>query len=101
MLKELNVDNFDENVKDGVKFVAFTAPWCSYCLMQKPILKEIASKDIWIGEVNPDENPSLVKRFGIEGFPSFLLFKQGNLIAKFSGYRNKYDLLNTLLDYLK
>ncbi len=101
MLKELNEQNFDENIKDGIKFIAFTAPWCGYCQRQKPVLKEIAQENIWIGEVNPDDNPSLAERYGIQAFPSFLLFKEGNLIAKFAGYKSKYELLNSILGYLK
>lgn len=101
MIQELNEKNFDENIKDGIKFVAFTADWCGYCQKQKPILKEIADQNIWIGEVDSDRNPSLVQRFGINGFPSFLLFKEGKLLAQFAGYQPKYELLNRLLAYLQ
>ena len=101
MLEQLNEKNFEEKTKNGIKFVAFTADWCGYCKRQKPILKEIAENDIWIGEINGDEYPNIVHKFNINGFPAFLLFKEGKLIAKFEGYRDKYSLLNTLLDYLK
>lgn len=101
MLQELNEKNFDENVKNGIKLVTFTADWCGFCLKQKPILKEIADNNIWIGEVNPDKNPALVRKYGISAFPAFLLFKEGNVIANFAGYRTKYELLNTLLSYLQ
>ena len=52
MLQELNTENFEESIKDGIKIVVFTASWCGYCQMQKPILKEIAEQNIWIGEVD-------------------------------------------------
>lgn len=101
MIQELNEQNFDENIKDGIKFVAFTADWCGYCQKQKPVLKEIADQNIWIGEVNPDNSPSLVQRYGIAAFPAFLLFKEGKLVGNFVGYKTKYELLNTLLGYLQ
>ena len=101
MLQELNEKNFDENVKNGIKLVSFTADWCGFCQKQKPILKEIADNDIWIGIVDSDRNMSLVKKYGISAFPAFLLFKNGNLIANFAGFRTKYELLNTLLGYLQ
>ncbi len=100
MIQELNEKNFDEQIKNGIKFVTFTAEWCSFCQKQKPILKEIANENIWIGEVNPDKNPKLVQRYGITGFPAFLLFKDGKLIGNFAGYQTKYELLNTILSYL-
>ena len=101
MLEEINQNNFEEKTKDGIKFVALTTDWCGYCQKQKPILKDIAEKDIWIGEINGDKNPNIVRKFNINGFPAFLLFKDGTLVAKFEGYRDKYNLLNTLLEYLK
>lgn len=101
MLQELNEKNFEENIKNGIKLVAFTADWCGFCQKQKPILKEISENNIWIGEVNPDKNPSLVYKYGISAFPAFLLFKDGKVIANFAGYRTKYELLNTLLSYLQ
>ena len=100
MLQELNEKNFDEHIKNGIKFVTFTADWCSFCQKQKPILKEIANENIWIGEVNSDKNPKLVQKYGITGFPAFLLFKEGKLVANFAGYQTKYELLNNILSYL-
>lgn len=101
MIQELNEKNFDENIKDGIKFVAFTASWCGYCNKQKPILKEIAEQNIWVGEVDPDNNQALVNRYGISAFPAFLLFKNGKLIGNFMGFKTKYELLNILLNYLQ
>lgn len=101
MLQPLNENNFDENIKEGIKFVAFTADWCGFCQRQKPILKEIADQNIWIGMVDADSNPTLLTKYGIQAFPSYLLFKEGKLIADFAGYKTKYELLNTLLSYLQ
>jgi thioredoxin 1 len=101
MIEELSEQNFDEKTKEGVKFVAFTAPWCGYCQKQIPVLNEIAQEDIWIGDVNSDNNQSLVQKYGISAFPSFILFKNGNVIGQFSGYHPKYELLNKMLSYLK
>ncbi len=100
MIQELNEQNFDEHIKNGIKFVSFSADWCGFCQKQKPILKELSEQNIWIGEVNPDRNPKLVQKYGINAFPAFLLFKEGKLIGNFKGYKDKYELLNTLLAYL-
>ena len=101
MLQVITESNFDEYIKTGVKLVAFTATWCGFCQKQKPVLHEIAQQNIDIGEIDSDANPSVVQKYGITAFPSFLLFKNGKLLANFAGYRPKYELLNTILDYLK
>ena len=33
MLQELNTDNFEKSIKEGIKIVVFTASWCGYCQM--------------------------------------------------------------------
>jgi len=101
MIKQLNETNFDDYIKDGIKFISFSAPWCGYCQKQKPILEEMAGKSIEIGEINPDENPHVRNKYDIHAFPSFLLFKEGKLLGKFSGFRPKYELLNIITGYLK
>ena len=101
MLEELNEKNFEEKTKEGIKFVALTADWCGYCKKQKPILEEISEKGIWVGRINADENPNILHKYNINGLPAFLLFKESKLIAKFEGYRDKFDLLNILLESLK
>ena len=101
MLKILDEKNFDSYIKDGIKFIAFSAPWCGYCQKQKPVLEEISKGNIETAEINPDESPNITAKYGIHAFPSFLLFKNGKLAGKFSGYRPKYDLLNTIMHYLK
>ena len=101
MLKQINEKTFDNYIKDGIKFIAFSAPWCGYCQKQKPILEEISGNNIEIAEINPDDNRNITNKYDIHAFPSFLLFKDGKMLGKFSGYRPKYDLLNTIMDYLK
>ena len=100
MLQELNEKNFDENIKEGVRLVAFSAPWCGYCQKQKPILQEIAQNNIWIGVVNSDDNPNITQKYDIHVFPSFILFRDGKILGQFSGYRPKFEFMNTLLSYL-
>lgn len=101
MLKQIDEKNFDEYIQKGVKFIAFSAPWCGYCQKQKPILEELSDKHIEIAEINPDDNPNITNKYDIHAFPSFMIFREGKMLGKFSGYRPKYDLLNTIMDYLK
>lgn len=100
MITELNEKNFDDNTKSGLKLVEFFAPWCGYCQKQRPILEELTQNNIWIGAVDADKNPNLVTKYGIQGFPTFLLFKGGKVIATLTGYHEKSQLLSRLMDHL-
>lgn len=100
MLVELNENNFEKNIKTGLKLVEFYAPWCGFCQKQKPVLEDLSKNNIWIGTVNSDENPKLTQKYGISGFPTFMLFKEGNIIASLAGYHEKSQLLSSLMAHL-
>ena len=100
MIVELNNKNFEEQIKSGLKLVEFYASWCGYCRQQRPVLEELANNNIWIGTVDADESPEIVDKYGIDGFPSFLLFKDGKIISALPGYHDKSQLLAGIMKNL-
>lgn len=88
MIVELDEQNFEENANKGLKLVEFYTTWCMYCKKQRIELEELKDSDIWIGIVDGEESPNLARKFGIKGFPTFVLLKDGE------------KLLN-LLDFMK
>lgn len=101
MLIELNEQNFDKETANGLKLVEFYTTWCMYCRNQRIELEELKDSDMWIGLVDGDESPAIVQKFGIKGFPTFVLLKNGEKIAEFVGFHQKAQLLNRLMDYMK
>lgn len=73
--------NFVEVVKKyPVVVVDFWAPWCGPCRMVSPVLEEMASEmsgSVTFGKLNVDENPATSQRFGIQGIPTIMVFKDG------------------------
>ena len=98
MIVELDEQNFEENTNKGLKLVEFYTTWCMYCKKQRIELEELKDSDIWIGIVDGEESPNLARKFGIKGFPTFVLLKDGEKIAEFV---EKSQLLNRLMAYLK
>ena len=101
MIVELNETNFEEEIKHGLKLVEFYATWCIYCKKQRIELQNFEDAPMWIGIVDGDESPNIIKKYRIEGYPSFILFKDGNSIEKFSGFHTKGQLLNRLTQIIK
>lgn len=95
MLKKLTKADFSKETEHGLKLIEFYAPWCGYCKRQEPELS--AMDKVWIGQVNADEEPELTSSFGINSFPTFLVFKDGKEKKRFSGYRKKEDLIMDLM----
>lgn len=101
MLVELDNQNFDKETQKGLKLIEFYTTWCTYCRNQRIELQEFENSDMWIGLVDGDECPEIAQKFGVRGYPTFVLLKNGEKIAEFVGFHQKAQLLNRLMDYLK
>lgn len=100
MLKDLTNENFEEYKNNGLKLVMFGSDLCHYCIKQKPILEELAKNNIDIGKIDAYKNPEIAQKYGITSFPTFVIFKFGDIITQFKGFRNKSDLLNIILQHI-
>ena len=93
---KLNENNFDlvENNK-GVSLLDFYADWCGPCRMVMPIVEEIAGEreDLLVGKINVDENSDLARRFGIISIPTLIVMKDGEVVNRVSGAKNKEKIL--------
>jgi thioredoxin 1 len=94
----VNEANFQNEVIESDKpvLVDFTATWCSPCKMLDPIVKQLAQD--WDGKVkvvklDVDENPNLAMQYQVMGVPTLMLFVQGQLSQRVSGYQPKDRLV--------
>ena len=76
--------------------VDFWATWCGPCRMVSPIISELAEKydgKIVVGKCDVEENDELAAEFNIRNVPTFLFFKNGQLVDKLVGAvsRDKFE----------
>ena len=100
MLKILDDKNFDTHVKTGLKLVMFGSDMCHYCVKEQPVLEDLAEHDIDIGKIDAYKTPELTQKYGVTSFPTFILFKFGDIVTRFSGYREKSELLDLVLKHV-
>ncbi|MEU5882003.1 thioredoxin [Spirillospora sp. NPDC047279] len=91
-------ENFDEQVLNGDRpvLVDFWAEWCPPCKMIAPILDEIDAEygdRLTIVKINGDDEPGIAARYGVMGFPTLKLFRDGEVVHQIVGARPKRRLL--------
>lgn len=70
--------------------VDFWAEWCGPCRMLGPVVERIAEANagrILVGKMNVDENPNMPQKYGIQGIPTIILFKNGEVAKQLVGYQ--------------
>jgi thioredoxin 1 len=90
---DVNIDNFYEEViqTKSTVFVDFWAPWCGPCKAVTPVIEELDGEynDILFAKCNVDENPEISSEYGIRSIPSFLIFKNGDMVESITGASGK------------
>ena len=75
--------------------VDFWAEWCGPCRMLGPIVEKIAvanQSKLLVGKMNVDENPETPQKYGIQGIPTILLFKKGELVNQMVGFQSQENI---------
>jgi thioredoxin 1 len=81
----VNDENFERTVlKSPIPvLVDFWAPWCGPCRMVAPSLETLAKEfagQILIAKVNTDEDSEWAIRYGVQGIPTMLFFRDGKIL---------------------
>ncbi len=79
--------------------VDFWAEWCGPCRMLGPVVERIAeanSGKVVVGKLNVDENPKTPQSYGVQGIPTLIFFKNGQVAQQLVGYQPQEKIQKTI-----
>ncbi len=102
---EVNDQNFDAEVLQSnvPVLVDFWAPWCGPCRMVAPTVEALATEysgKVKVAKVNVDDNVQTASRYRIQGIPTLLVFKGGEVREQLVGAQPRSVLEKALTKHI-
>jgi thioredoxin 1 len=98
-------DDFQSEVLEATQpvLVDSTAVWCGPCKMLEPVVIELA--DEWADKVkvvklDVDQNASVAMRYQVMGVPTLMLFNQGVVKERMTGFKPKKQIVSKLSPHI-
>lgn len=90
---DVDEQSFDNRVIEASHekpiMVDFWAEWCPPCRALTPVLEQITVSEkgsVLLAKVEVDDNMHLAGQYGLRGFPTVILFVNGEEQGRFSGF---------------
>ena len=84
--------------------VAFGAPWCGPCRLLSPGLRALAATQrerLTVAKLDVDANPATADLYGVDSFPTCILFDAGEPALRLDGYMPLRKIEAALRPYLR
>lgn len=98
------METFNDIINSGKPvLIDFYATWCGPCKAMSPIIEQVGKEVLGkarVLKIDVDKNQLLAAKYQIQAVPTFVIFKNGQIVWRQPGGTDKQTLLRTLLSHL-
>jgi len=95
-IKEITASELNELLSHkGVVLANFSTTWCGPCRAMAPIVERLAARfdgRADVVKIDGDRADELTSAYGVRGFPTFLLFADGQVVERIVGMTSETAL---------
>lgn len=94
---------FEQEVAEGSVLLDFYSKTCGPCKMLAFILQDVEKQfgdDIKIIKIDFEENPDLIEKYNVEGYPTLIMLKDGVELSRKAGLQQKPVIIKMIKESL-
>jgi len=96
-----SLDEFQTEIEEGISLFFFHATWCSICANQRPAVEALPEdaelNEMFFGEVDYEQVEEVVTATGVQGFPTIVIYKDGEEQNRLTGSGHSLVKLKNIL----
>lgn len=98
MVKDINVEEFNEIIKEGRVLVDFYSATCGPCKMLGFVLADVEKtvENVKIVKMDFDKNKEITDKYEVSSYPTLVLFQDGKEINRLKGLQQKPVIVKML-----
>lgn len=100
MTKEVNSEEFKELCGTGLVLADFFSTTCGPCKMLGFVLKDVEKEfdNLTILKIDFDQNKELTAEYGVTGYPTLVLLKDGAEVDRLQGLQQRPVIVRMIQD---
>tara|TARA_B110000285_G_C14962024_1_gene532157 strand:+ start:86 stop:325 length:240 start_codon:yes stop_codon:yes gene_type:complete len=76
-----------------MKYLYFSAGWCSPCKVLSPIMAQVG-QSVSVQKIDVDSQPELANQYNVRNIPTVILMASGVEVKRFVGVQTKETYIN-------